>query len=67
MGNDTDWLGLGTGTTPIPIELPARAQVQLPDVLDRTGLSLGHGVQFAKLNLHSPLHLLLLAALSLRT
>lgn len=65
MGNDTDWLGLGT--TPIPIELPAGAQVQLPDILDPICLGLGHGIQFAKLYLHSPLHLLFLATLSLRT
>lgn len=64
MGNHRDRLGLGT--TPIPIELPAGAQVQLPDVLDPIGLGLGHGIQFAKLHLHSPLHLLFLATLSLQ-
>lgn len=64
MGNGTDWLGLGP--TPIPIELPARAQVQLPDILDPAGLSFSHGVEFAKLHLHSLLHLLFLAALSLQ-
>lgn len=63
MGNDTDSLGLGT--IPVPIELPAGVQVQLPDVLDGIGLSLSHGVQFAKLSLHFSLHFLFLGTLGL--
>lgn len=63
MGNDTDYLGLGT--VPVPVKLPASIQVQLPDVLDGIGLSLSHGVQFAKLNFHSPLYFLSLVTLGL--
>jgi hypothetical protein len=55
------WLGLGT----VPVKPPARIQVQLPQVLDLTGLSLSHGIQFAKLSLHSLLHFFFLAALGL--
>lgn len=51
----------------IPIELPSRIQVQLPNILDLIGLSLSHGVQFAKFNLHFLLHFLFLAALGLWT
>ena len=67
-GNYMGWLGLGVGggwMGTVPIKLPARIQVQLPNILDFTGLSLSHGVQLAKLNLHFPLHFLFLAALGL--
>ena len=58
-------LGRVRGMGTVPIKLPARIQVQLPNVLNFTGLSLSHGVQFTKLNLHFFLHFLFLAALRL--
>lgn len=51
----------------VPIKLPARIQVQLPNILDFIGLSLSHGVQLAKLILHFLLHFLFLATLGLET
>jgi len=64
------WLGVGVvvrmGTGTIPIKLPARIEVQLPNILDFIGLGLSHGVQLAKLNLHFLLHSLFLAALGLQ-
>lgn len=63
-----DGLGVGVrmGTGTVPIKLPARIQVQLPNILDFTGLGLSHGVQLAKLNLYFLLHSLFLAALGLQ-
>lgn len=51
----------------VPIKLPARIQVQLPNILDFIGLGLSHGVQFVKLILHFLLHFLFLATLGLQT
>lgn len=69
-GNYMGWLGVGVavrmGTGTIPVKLPARIEVQLPNILDFIGLSLSHGIQLAKLSLHFLLHSLFLAALGLQ-
>lgn len=67
-GNYMGWLGLGVGgggVGTVPIKLPARIQVQLPNILDFIGLGLSHGVQLAKFNLHLLFHFLFLVALGL--
>lgn len=51
----------------VPIKLPARIQIQLPNILDFIGLGLSHGVQFAKLILYFLLHFLFLVTLHLLT
>lgn len=65
LPGEITWVGWMWNT--VPIKLPARTEVQLPNILDLIGLGCSHGVQFAKLILHSFFHFLFLVALGLQT